>query len=257
MRRAIVFLVGAALLLVALLIKAPASLVDGRIDAISAGKVRLASATGTLWNGAGELRLVDGNASLPVSWHIDPWPLVRGELRGTIAVEDGATAPASFSVGLAESTVRNVSVSLPANTLLRVAGVPALLANAGGNVGLNIGELTKRGDRIEGRLALRWDQATLQTLQIIPRPSLTIALGDIRVDATGQGSDLAGPVTNTGGDVEIGGTVSASLKGNARLDARIQPRAGIDVERANSLGNILALLGHPDAGGGYRINFAQ
>ena len=41
MRRAIVFLVGAALLLVALLIKAPASLVDGRIDAISAGKVRL------------------------------------------------------------------------------------------------------------------------------------------------------------------------------------------------------------------------
>ena len=182
---------------------------------------------------------------------------MRGELRGTIAVEDGATAPASFSVGLAESTVRNVSVTLPANTLLRVAGVPALLANAGGNVGLNIGELTKRGDRIEGRLALRWDQATLQTLQIIPRPSLTIALGDIRVDATGQGSDLAGPVTNTGGDVEIGGTVSASLKGNARLDARIQPRAGIDVERANSLGNILALLGHPDAGGGYRITFAQ
>jgi general secretion pathway protein N len=256
MRRALAFLVAATLLLLALVIKAPASLVDGRIEAMSAGKVRLASATGTLWNGAGELRLVDGNASLPVSWQIDAWPLLRGELRGTLAVEDGAAAPASFSLGLGESTVRNVSLNLPANTLLRVAGVPALLANAGGNVGLKIGELTKRGDRIEGHLALRWDQATLQTLQIVPRPSLVIALGDIRVDATGQGSDLAGPVANTGGDVEIGGTVSASLNGNARLDARVRPRAGMDVERANSLGNILALLGQPD-GGGYRITFAQ
>ena len=257
MRRALVFLVAAALLLLALLIKAPASLVDGRIEAMSAGKVRLVSATGTIWNGAGELRLVDGNASLPISWHIDVLPLLRGELRGTFSGDDGSTPPASFNVGAAESTVRNLSMSLPANTLLRVAGVPALLANAGGNVGLNIGALTKRGDRIEGQVALRWDQATLQTLQLAPRPSLVIALGDIRVDATGQGSDLAGPVTNTGGDVEIGGTVSASLSGNARLDARVRPRAGMDAERSNSLGNLLALLGQPDGGGGYRITFAQ
>ena len=258
MQRAIVFVIGAALLALAVLVKAPASLVDGRIEALSAGRMRLAGATGTLFEGAGELRLPAGNVGIPVAWHLDAWPLLRGELRGTLSLStsDGAP-PASFSVSPGESAVRNISLALPADALLRAAGVPAALVSVGGIITLNVPQMARAGDRIDGQLTLRWDQATLQTIQIGPTPSLRAALGDVRVDATGQGSALAGPLTNAGGDVEVSGTVSASTNGNARLDALVRPRSGIDPERANAIGNALAAFGQRDGSGAYRITFAR
>jgi general secretion pathway protein N len=257
MRRAIVFVVGVALVFAALVITAPASLVDGRLDALSAGRLRLANASGTLWNGAGDVRVLPGNAGMPVSWHIDAWPLLWGELRGTLSGSDDATPATSFIVSAREATVRNVALALPASTVLRAAGAPDSLAMAGGNVGLRISELTWRGDRIDGQLALRWDQATLQAALIGPRPSPRIALGDVRFDGTGQGSAIAGTLTNTGGDVEISGTASASANGAARVDALIRPRAGIDADRANAIGSALAAIGRPDGSGAFRITVVR
>jgi hypothetical protein len=253
MRRTIVLVVGAALLFAAVVITAPASLVDGRLDALSAGRLRLTNASGTLWNGAGDVRVLPGSAGMPVSWHIDAWPLVWGELRGTLSGTDHAAPPTSFMVSAREITVRNVALALPADTVLRAAGAPVVLATAGGNVGLRINELTRRGDRIDGQLALRWDQAALQAALIGLRPSPRIALGDVRFDGTGQGSAIAGTLTNTGGDVEISGTASASVDGTARVDALIRPRAGIDADRANAVGSALAAIGRPDGSGAFRI----
>ena len=98
MRRAIVFLVGAALVFAAVMITAPASLVDGRLDALSGGRLRLANASGTLWNGAGDVRMLPGSTGMPVSWHVDAWPLLWGELRGTLSGSNDAAPPASFMV---------------------------------------------------------------------------------------------------------------------------------------------------------------
>src|SRR5258708_30998046 len=149
MQRAIVLVVGAALISLALLIMAPASLIDGRLDALSAGRLRLANASGTLWNGAGDVRVLPGNTGIPVSWRIDAWPLLWGELRGTLSGIDDAAPPASFMLSARESTVRNVAVALPAGALLRAAGAPVALATAGGNVSVRISELTRRGERID------------------------------------------------------------------------------------------------------------
>jgi general secretion pathway protein N len=248
MRRAIVFVVGAALLLLALLITAPASLVDSRLDAMSAGRLRLVNASGTLWKGAGEVRALPGSAGMPVSWHIDAWPLLWGELRGTLSGSDDTAPPASFMLSAREITVRNLVLGLPAGALMRAAG---------GNVGLRISELTQRGDRIDGQLVLRWDQATLQAALIGPRPSPRIALGDVRFDGTGQGTAIAGTLTNAGGDVEISGTASASANGTARVDALIRPRAGVDADRANAIGSALAAIGRPDGSGAFRITVVR
>jgi hypothetical protein len=79
----------------------------------------------------------------------------------------------------------------------------------------------------------------------------------VRFDATGQGSAIAGTLANVGGDVEISGTASASVNGTARVDALIRPRAGIDAERANAIGNALAAVGRPDGTGAYRVSWTQ
>jgi hypothetical protein len=256
MRRAIVFVVGAVLLALALLITAPATLVDNRLDTLSAGSLRLANANGTLWNGTGELRLVPGAIAVPVVWHVDGWHLLLGELRGTLSGSDNAT-PASFLVSPSESSVRNVTLTLPADAVLHAFGAPVSLVTAGGDIGLRIGELSRRGDRIDGQVALRWDKATLQTGVVGLRPAPRVALGDVRFDAMGHGSEITGMLANSGGDVEITGTVSASVGGAARVNALVRPRAGIDAESANAIGSALAAVGQPDATGGYRITWVQ
>jgi general secretion pathway protein N len=253
MRRAVLFVAGAALFLLALVVTAPASLVDGRLNALSAGRLRMANASGTLWNGAGEVRVPPGNAGVPVSWHIDALPLLWGELRGTLAGSDDTAPAASFSLSAREVSLRNVGLALPAGALLRAAGAPVALATAGGNVGLRISELNRRGDRIEGQVALRWDQATLQAASIGARPSPRIALGDVRFDGTGQGNAIAGMLANADGDVDISGTVSIALDGTARVDALVSPRVGIDAERASAISGALALVGRPEGTGAFRI----
>ena len=256
MRRAVLFVAGVALFLLALVVTAPASLIDGRLEALSAGRLRMASASGTLWSGAGEIRVMAGTSGIPVSWRIDALPILWGELRGTLSGTDDATPGSSFSLSAREISVRNVALALPAGALLRAAGAPSALATAGGNVGLRISELTRRGDRMEGQVALRWDQATLQAAVIGARPSPRIALGDVRFDGIGQGNAIAGTLANTGGDVDISGTVSVALDGTARVDALVRPRAGIDAERASAISGALALVGRPDGAGAFRITWA-
>ena len=257
MRRVIVLVAGAALLMVALLIMAPATLIDGRLDVLSAGRLRLANASGTVWNGAGDLRVLPGDMGIPLYWHIDAWPLLRGELRGTLSRDDDAAAPATFSLSAREATLRNVVMALPAGALLRAAGAPAALATAGGNVGVRIGDLTRRDDRVDGQVALSWDQATLQSTLIGPRQSSRIALGNVRFDGTGQGNAVAGTLSNAGGEVEIAGTASVAMNGTARADVLIRPRASVDVERTRAISSALATIGRPDSSGAFRITWGQ
>jgi general secretion pathway protein N len=257
MRGTIVVAVGTVLLLLALLVMAPASLVDGRIDAASAGRFRLTSTAGTIWNGAGELRMLSSDIGLPMSWQIDAWPLLRGELRGNLSIGSGATPPATFAVSAGVAELRNFALSVPMSAVLAVAGVPPALITAGGSVGARIDNLARRADRIEGQLSLRWEQATLRAASLVTRPGLQLALGEVRYDATGQGDAVAGSLTNAGGEVEISGNASAALTGGARVDVLIRPRAGVDAERTNAIGNALAAVGRPDGSGGYRISWAR
>ena len=249
MRPLIAVGVAAALLLIALVIQAPATLVDGRLDAASAGHLRLTGVTGTVWNGGGELRLLPGTSATHLAWHVDPWPLLWGELRGTLGSEDKASPRASFAAAGSDFSLRNVAVQLPADALLRAGGGPAILAPAGGDIALRADALTRRGDGFEGRASVRWDSASLPG----PRTDERIALGDVRFDAVGQGKDLTGTLGNVGGDVEIIGTAALSANGTARVDAVLRPRASVDAERARSIAGVLAAAGQPDGSGGYRI----
>lgn len=245
MRSAFVLL-AFALLALALAARAPATLLDARIDALSGGRLRLADADGTVWNGSGELRTVPADMALRVAWHVDAAPLMIGRLRGTMSINDGA--PAAFAVGSREFEVRDLKLILPAQTLLRVAGVPPI-ASAGGSVDVNISSLSRRADRLEGSFGIRWHGATLSALSISP----ALALGDVILDASGQAGALVGTISNSGGDVDLSGSASVGSDASASVRASVRPRAGLDQDRENALKTMLSAITPPDGSGAYQL----
>jgi general secretion pathway protein N len=249
MKAAIVVAAGALLLAVALAITAPASLLDARLAALSDGRLRIADAEGTLWNGSGELLLLPGGTRRPLVWHIDAWPLLRGEIKGTLAGEPSATRPAEFAYSDKRAELRRFDLSLPMESVLLSAGVPAALAAAGGSVAAHVERLVQSPAAIDAQLTLQWRDASLPG----PRPGTRIALGDVRLDVDGRGPEIAGALSNRGGDVEIAGWVAVGAAAAPRVDATVRPRPGIDRDRADSVGAALSLLGSADGQGGYRL----
>src|SRR5215831_18226978 len=243
MRTGIALVVGVLLFALALLIEAPATLVDRWLAAASRERVRLADLRGTVWNGSGMLWLAPGFAGARIQWHLDAVPLLWGEARGSLRAEDGSSPRAVFALGSHGFVLRDVELALPADALLRAVAVP--LASAGGTVGLRAEALALRSEAFEGGAALQWEGANLQG----PMPGIRIVLGDVRLDVVGNGRALIGTLANAGGDVDISG--STSLASDAmRAEVLVRPRSGIDAERSRSISSALALLGQPDAQNG-------
>ncbi|MEP6996546.1 MAG: type II secretion system protein N [Betaproteobacteria bacterium] len=236
------------MLAAALAIEAPATLLDQRIAALSQDRVRVAAAAGSLWRGSGELTLLPDGTRIPIAWRLEPLPLLRGRLVGSLTVDD-ANHPASFTVGQEDFSAHDFALTLPAAAVLRTAGVPDGLAVAGGTLALEVADLARRGDRLEGRVDLRWKDAALPD----PRSGTRIALGEIHIAAAGSGAQIPATLTNSGGDVTISGSLVFSTRDMPRIDAKIAPRAGLPAERTEAIAAILAGIGRADGTGGYRI----
>lgn len=249
MRTVIAIVAGIVLLLFALGVTAPATLLDGRIDAASGGRLHLADATGTLWNGAGALCLPSANARVDIGWRIDALPLLWGELRGSLGGGDDVSPKASFAIAHGSLTLREVAVRVPADAVLLALGAPAAMVGAGGVVGVSSAAFRKSGDSLTGGVALRWDNATVSA----PGTALRVGLGDLRFDGTGQGRWLSGALANAGGEVEITGTAAVSADGALRVNAAVRPRVGIDERRAAAIATALGSVGRADGAGSYAV----
>jgi general secretion pathway protein N len=247
MRILIAILVTALLLAVAIVALAPAGLVDFETKKLTAGNVRLAQSSGTLWKGSGDLVLTAADARVPLAWTIEPWPLLHGEVAGTIGTGAGG-ASGTFSVRRDGFSLRDIHLALPATAIMRASGSPAMLAAVGGTIDVQVNTLSKNGDQLDGRFTARWQNASLPG----PRPEARIGLGDVRVDVAGTGAELPGTVGNVGGDVELSGTVALSTTA-ARISAVVRPRAGVDSERSQAIEAALRVVGQPDGSGGFRV----
>jgi general secretion pathway protein N len=246
MRVALALAAALVLLAIALAVLAPASLLDARVAAATEGRVRIAAATGTLWDGAGDLVLLPKGTRRSLAWHVDAWPLVTGEVRGNVAI-DGGGSRADFSYGPRRSALRHFDLSLPVDSVLQSAGVP--LAGAGGRVTAHVERFDRTSQGIDADLSVQWLDASLPSL----RPGLRIALGDVRLELRGGGAETGGTLSNRGGDVDIAGRVALTAALTPRIDATVRPRSGLDRDRAEAVATALSLIGASDGRGGYRI----
>ena len=239
---------GLALVIAASVALAPASLLDARLEAMSGGRARIANTSGTVWKGSGEL-VLQGGERRNVAWQIDPWQLLRGELKGTFANDGDPRRGAQFALARGKLELEGFDLSMPMSALLRAAGAPSLLSGVGGDVGVRVDRFIRDADALDVQLAMQWRNASLPGLG--PYPSM--ALGEIHSELSGRGPEVSGPIANSGGDVEIEGTVTAAASCAARVDARIRPRDGIDPNRAAAIAAALSTVGSPDGRGGYRV----
>ena len=251
MRIAVALGASAALLAIALAIQAPATLLDQRVAAMTGGRLRITNTEGTVWNGAGELVLLPSGARWPLAWHIDAGSLVSGELRGSMAGGQEAVRCGAFSLGHGDFALRDIAAALPAEALLRAGDAPSALASAGGRIELQVDELAKLGDTLKGHLVATWRSASLPAL----RPNIRVSLGDVRLELAGESRELRGALQNSGGDVDVVGSVAISVAGLPRLDAMIKPRPALDQDRADAIAAALNMLGVSDGQGAWRVSW--
>ena len=229
MRRSLVVVLAALVALAAALVAtAPATLAGATLERVSNGTLALANAEGTVWRGQATLTAARA-LRLPVAWSIQPWPLLRGELRVDVVAPAGTSrAPRAVIVAShGAAALRELDMTIPAEI------VPALAPRSGIRV---------TGDARIVASSLEWTPTTLtggaridwQDAQFAIAVDPAIRLGTVSAVLTAAGDRLTGPVTNTGGAFDVRGTLSLAASGAPNVAISLTPRGG-DPAQARSL----------------------
>lgn len=221
----------------------PASLVEDRIAKQSQGKVRLADAAGTVWDGRGVLTDGAGTWRVPVAWTIAKGDIARGVHVIALKPAGGGTSP----TGTIESVdggvrVRDLKVEMPAQALFGALSLKPM-PTFGGTVTVTANDLAWTDKSKAGGFEARWRDARIASGEN------AADLGTVELVGTPQDSRIAGRLGNTGGDVRVDGNVTFAAGGNTTVDATLTPAPGAPAKIASAI----AAMGTPDANGGVRI----
>lgn len=212
---------------------------------MTGGALRLA-VDGTIWGARGSL--VAGPTQMPIAWHVDPWPLLRGELRVRLASGSGATDGAPRGVvTLADgrAALRDVDATIPV-ALVAAATRPDVARFLAGDIELAAPVLDWGPNAVSGDVRLRWRGARL-----LPSGGIApLDLGDVSAALSPAGNRLVGPVSNVGGDVAIRGEVTLRPAETLAVSLTLVPRRPVDA----ALARMLADLGSSGADG-WRVDW--
>jgi len=232
LRRALVLVVAvAAATAIGALCLAPAALVDSRVAQMTGGTLRVAAAEGTIWRARGVL--VARGMRMPVAWRIDPWPLMRGELRLHVMPDAGGmtgSPRADIAVSGDHAALRDVDVMVPASLIVPDSG-PAAMWVVAGDVGVTTAAMDWTPTAVRGDARLHWRGARL----VLADGIAPLDLGDLRAALTANGDRLAGPVSNDGGDFAIRGEITFRANEAVALSLRLTPRGPVDATLARAL----------------------
>jgi hypothetical protein len=233
-----------ALLVAAVAAFAPATLADRRLSGATAGKLRIADADGTLWNGRGTLTDGSGTWRVPFAWTLDAPALFRGAALLTLRpVEGNAMPQGSVEITAGSARLKGLAADIPARALagaLQTRGALTL----GGIVTVAAPSFEWNGERSSGTVSARWVNAH------VAAAGNEADLGTVELSLAPQDARLSGRVVNSGGDVRIDGAVTLAPT-TISVDATLAPTATAPAHIARAL----AALGTPDAGGKVRVTW--
>ena len=205
--------------------------------------------SGTVWNGAAQGLSLGALALGPVQWHAKPARLLLGQLAAGVE----ATLPDGFlnaTVALAPGkrvAVSNLDAAAPLSWLAPALGRPG-------------SQLTARFERLVVK-AGRVETATgiLQVAGIVlpiptSGPQLAPAAYQVTFAADGLKADepLTGDLKDSGGPLEIAGTVKITPPRSYELNGTARPRPDAPPELLNAL----QMLGPATPDGGHALSIA-
>ena len=185
-----------ALYALALLVLAPASVLDPLVRRASAQQLRLVDIEGSLWSGRAVVTLAGDATQRPLSWPLRWRWLPAGLLQGAFALHVETTARGTLAMVMLHYDrvqVRNLEIDAPAAALGR--WLPALSAlELGGTVHLSIATLVWQGDEMSAQAALRWPDASTPYAGIAPLGEYYFACDINRMLANVSLQTLSGPL---------------------------------------------------------------
>lgn len=204
----------------ALLITAPAGLLDQGLSSASNGRLRLSEAQGGLWSGAGrlEVRSTSGRALLGegLRWHVLPGQLLQGRLAIELQLEHSANA-IMISLGPGRVEILAADINLPA-AALSAAQTKLVPLQLTGEVLLRIKQLAIASGGWTGTVTLQWRHAGSALTKVYP-------LGDYELELAGQGAAAQIKLVTLSGPLQLDGKGSLSQGGQLAFAAiaRIDP----------------------------------
>lgn len=237
---------GIAALLLSLFALIPAHI---GIAAVGLPAGTVSGVSGTVWKGSLQRLAMDGIVLGPVSWEARPSRLILGQLAANVE----ATLPDGF---LTSDVAVSLGGSLSLSDLEGAAPI-AWLAPAAGSDG---GQLTARFERLEingERIGTAIGSLTIAGV-VLPVPTAGPALAPGNYVITFDAQDLApdalltGNVADSGGPLEIAGTVTFTPPRSYELSGTAKPRPEAPAE----LRNALQMLGPAKPDGSHALSLA-
>jgi general secretion pathway protein N len=256
MRIAFYLLAAFVVLVVTALVIAPAQWAAGAVRSATQGRVDLAEARGTVWNGSAVLVLAAASdatasrASLPerLSWQLSPWSLLAGEVDLTISHPSALTQPLVIRSGLfgGTTTLGATTVKLPASLLVGL-GAPWNTVRPGGILALSWDRLQIEPRRLTGNFSAEWQHASSALTPVSP-------MGHYRLQTNGVWPGTQLELLTISGPLELRGSGTIPEGGRLRFTGRAQALAGTDPGVKAQLTGLISLLGRRD-GDGAVLNF--
>jgi len=231
------------------LTQAPASFADLALARATQGRVRLAEAAGTVWQGRGRIVLADvveaggervATATVPgvvlpgtFGWRVSAWPLLVGVLDARVE-HDSMREPVLLTGRIGELRATPGSLSFPPVALDRL-GSPWNTIRPTGALTLSWDSVTLRSGRFDGRATIELQQAASALTPVRP-------LGAYRIEVIGSGAQAQVRMTTLSGPLRLEGSGSWDARSGLRFTAEALAE-GPERVRLQSL---LGLLGRRD-----------
>lgn len=244
MRRGGFIALGVGAYALGLLLSAPATLIDARLERFAEGRVRLSAARGTVWSGSAQLEIRDPARRTAVAkrvgWRLRPYALLRGALHYDIRFEDAA---AHFPMKISRSRIEvaDADVRLPAASLGH--GAPKLAAlELQGDVALHVTRLVFERNGVHGNASLQWRSAGSAFTPVSP-------LGDYELSLVGTGPEIRGSLRTLQGPLQLDGQGSWKNGANPVFEGT----ARVPLRYREQLANLLRLIAVERGDGTYAL----
>lgn len=215
MKRRIVWLLG--LTLAFLLMRPPAGLMDVILDRSTAGRLRLATPSGTLWHGQGLLATHGGERILR-AWRPIEWRVRIALTKAAIIVELSEHGQQQLALALTVSGIRLNKLDLDVPLGVVISSIPHPVARAGwrGNLTLTSPGLICTWDgTCEGGIRAEWSSAGIDILPNRP-------LGDHEISLRALGQEFLVGVVTLEGDIHVTGAGSLDRQRRFKFEGFIE-----------------------------------
>ena len=247
MKRLLLAAIALLVVLLTVAVLAPAQWLASVVASSTAGRVVLAEASGTLWNGQATLVLSSGSdgsaarASLPerLSWKLSPWALFIGVIDVTFRHPSALAQPLQVRAAMGGAlNAGPTTVRLPA-VLLTGLGAPWNTVRPGGVISISWDRLDIAPGRFQGSIVAEWQFASSSLTPVSP-------FGHYRLQSNGVFPGTQLNLTTISGPLELTGNGTIAEGGRLRFQGRAQPLAGTDDAIKSQLTGLISLLGRRD-----------